>query len=35
MKHPIRVHSISNLTRKSFYLFRDVVNSNQDVFAAF
>jgi hypothetical protein len=35
MEHPLRVHSIGSLTRNNFYPFRDVVDDNQDVFAAF
>jgi hypothetical protein len=28
------VHSIGSLIRKSFYLFRDIVDGNQDIFTA-
>jgi hypothetical protein len=35
MEHPLRVHSIGSPTRKSFHPFRDVVHSNQEVFATF
>jgi hypothetical protein len=34
MEHPLRVYSIGSPIRKSFYPFRDIVNSKQDVFAA-
>jgi hypothetical protein len=35
MKHPIRVHSIGGLTRKSFYLVGDIVDHYHDVVASF
>jgi hypothetical protein len=35
MEHLLWVHSISSRARKSFHPFRDVVDGNQDVFAAF
>jgi hypothetical protein len=35
MEQLLLVHSIGNLTRKSFHPFRDIVDGNHDVFAAF
>jgi hypothetical protein len=35
MKHPLRVHSVGVLTRKSFYRLGDKVDCYQDVLAAF
>jgi hypothetical protein len=35
MTHPLRVHSVDDSTRKSFYPLGDIVNSYQDILAAF
>jgi hypothetical protein len=35
MKHPLRVHSIGNSRRKSFYPLGDIVDCYQDVLASF
>jgi hypothetical protein len=34
MKHPLRVHSVSGATRKSFYPLGGIVDCYQDVHAA-
>jgi hypothetical protein len=35
MKHPLRVHSVSDSTKKSFYSLGDIVDCYQDVLATF